>query len=256
MNGTAVVPSTINRALQSSTLVQSSLLHATAALLRTIADGLNIATSDVALIALETGSVALKFEAAPGSEEAFPVLASAAYEAIRTRGDRATAPVRVALSRLYDATRRGPIEVSARTGDSVLDKVLMAQPLPVTAERVHTTTVLQGRIEGVVCVGERFDIAFKPSDRSGRITLTTTSSSLAEQAAVLFNRTARVKARCARYTDGAREDWQLLRVSAWERRNVMDVLAQVGHDLQDQGFVVDAERFAKAMREDRQENDE
>jgi hypothetical protein len=232
------------------------VLNATAALLRTVADELNIAAFDVALTALDARSLALRFEAAPGSEAAFPVLARAAYEAIRTRGALARVPVRVALSKLYDATRVGPIEVSARTGESVLDPVLMAQPVQVAAERVRATTVLQGRVEGVVCVGERFEIAFKPSDGSGSIALSTTSSSLAEQAAVFFNGTARVKARFARYTHGASEDWQLLRIMAWERRNVTDVLAQVGHDLHDQGFVVDAERFARVMREDRKENDE
>jgi hypothetical protein len=128
----------------------------------------------------------------------------------------------------------------------------MAQPLRVLAERIESSTVLFGRVEGVSLIRDRFEISFKPADGGGKLTLTTERIGLAERAARLFNRTARIRARFARSMDGRREDWQLTQIASWEPSSIVDLMAEIGTDLAAEGFEVSSDRFANAIRSSRE----
>ncbi len=233
------------------------LLTAASSLLRTIAGERKIDAPEVALVELRAGSVALKLEASdPEADAAFATLAESMHEAVRTRGHGASSTVRSALGKLYEACRRGPLEISGHTGAAELAPVLMAQPLSVVPDKIDATSVLLGRVEGITLVRERFEVAFKPADGGSRLQLRTDKSGMAERAARLFNRSARVKVRFTRSSEGARDDWELIQITSWDPSNLVEVMAGIGQDLQSQGFEVNADRFAQSLRQDREAEDE
>jgi hypothetical protein len=231
------------------------ILSAAAALVRAVAEDLQISASDPALVALEEGSVALRFEAVRDdaqAEEAFDVVTESVHEAIRSRGEHVSSHVRIALGRLYDSCRLGPLEVAGSARNTRLENILMAQPMKPTAMRVNTASVLHGRVEGVLFVKTAFEVIFKPEDGGARLHLLARRA-LADQAARLFGREARAHVRFARRSDGESVDWVLQSITRWEPRNLLDVLAKVGDELHEQGFDVDSARFEQSLREHRRD---
>src|SRR5438477_1251154 len=91
----------------------AKLLTATSGVLRAIADERKIAAVDIALVELRSGSVVLKLEASdPDTDPTFATLAESTHEAVRLRGQDSSAATRVALEKLYDACRRGPLQIT------------------------------------------------------------------------------------------------------------------------------------------------
>jgi len=226
-----------------------SLLKATAALLRAVANEQRVTAPEVALVRVTHGSAAYAFRATdPVSDRVFAPIVDGAHRAIRVRGSGYSRPVRTALERLYGACTRGPLQVAGRALDgSSFDAVTMAAPLQSEPLSVDATTTLHGKIVSVVCARTGYELTLKPRDGSARVELYTEDDELAERSASQFNQNVKLYAQFSVGPDGKRNAWRLLNVSRYEPRSFLDVLDEIRDELTLEGVDIDADRFRRAL---------
>ena len=64
-----------------------------------------------------------------------------------------------------------------------------------------------------------------------------------------------MKVRFTRSSNGICDDWDLVQIGTWEPTNLVEIMATIGQDLRDEGFEVDAERFERSIKQDREAED-
>ena len=233
----------------------ASILQATQGLIKALATEQGIAPPVVAVVGIKKGSDRFAMTPIEAEEdEPFGQLLKLGHSAAKSRGKGHAAETQIALDRLYRTGRIGAIQIAPRVPSMKLRPVLMAQPLHVVEPTVDVTTILYGRVSGIVAKSDGYEILVKPRDGGSRISLFTDIDGVADRAAKLFNRSVRARVKYAKTVHDDRSGFELVHVATWEPKGFLEIMSEVGEQARKDGHDPSAEAFLERMRAGRLED--
>lgn len=220
----------------------AELLSATAATLDALAADRGVAAVQPSLKTIRRGSAV----AVLWSEEAiWPEMMRSFYDAVETRGAKASEKVRSALFRLHRSVKMGAVSVGAADvrGAQKLPRIVMAAPVDTKTTKTAFTSTLYGRVVGVNHYADRIAVKIEHVD-GGREEFDA-DKTVTDQAARLFNKMVRADVQMD-WDGHARHSVSLRELKPWSESDFVDTLVDARRELHKLGIKID---FDAAMKE-------